>query len=128
MFTSHQNRDNLAECLSNQDVLLQNFQESAASIMKRWNADVEDGVTHLRTTYQSLTGASTNCSADTQEQIKTVVERLNEINEETILNNLAESKHHVELTFANMKMNASVHDFSTYGMNLADLYITLAAQ
>ena len=65
-FISEKNSDNLAECLQDQDILLKSFQQSSESIMKRYNADIEDGLAHLHETYESLVGATANCSTKTQ--------------------------------------------------------------
>jgi len=96
--------------------------------MKRYNDDVVDGVAHLRTVYQSLNSAVANCSAATQQDVQSVVDRLDTIDEQTILDNLAERKKHVELMMAKMKMTAVMHDFPEYGQFLGDLYLTVTGQ
>ena len=125
MFTQKQNHDDLASCLSNQDTLLEGFHQSAESIQKRYNADIEDGIAHLRTIYLSLGSAAANCQDTTKSQIKLIKDGLEEINADTIIANLAEYEKHVKLNMTKMKMHSSVNEFHDYGMNLADIYITL---
>ena len=48
-----------------------------------------------------------------------------ELDEDVIVSNLRDNKGHVELLMAKMKMQHTVHDFFEYGMNFADIYLTL---
>ena len=96
--------------------------------MKRYNDDIEEGIAHLHVFYQSLNSAAANCQDTTKSHIKMINDSLKEVNAETIIANLAEKKNHVELAMVNMKMNAGIHDYHDYGMNLADIYLTLTSE
>ena len=124
-FTLKHNTDNLASCLSEQDELLGMFEGAAESLMKRYNDDVIEGVTELNSVYASLGDYVKGCSKETIDQIAAVQERVNAVEEDMILSNLEVSKKHVELTYAFMKMEAAQHDFSSYGQNLAEYYLTV---
>jgi len=101
------------------------FEGAAESLMKRYNDDVIEGVTELNSVYASLGDYVKGCSKETIDQIAAVQERVNAVEEDMILANLEVSKKHVELTYAFMKMEAAQHDFSSYGQNLAEYYLTV---
>ena len=124
-FTGEQNTDDLASCLADQDVLLKGFQESSASIMKRYNDDITDGVAHMTQVLNSIEGAVSECKASTQKQVKAMTAKLGKVNEKTIIGNLADKKNHVELMMVNMKYNEVSHDFQEYAAHLGELYMTL---
>lgn len=126
-FTGEKVAENLAECLGNQENLLDSFQASAESIMKRYNDDVVDGVAHLRTVYMGLESAVEGCKKETQTLTQGVSAKIAKVDEKTILTNLADKKNHVELLMAKMKMTDVAHEFEQYGVHLGELYLTLAA-
>ena len=126
-FTGEKVVENLADCLANQGTLLDGFQASAESIMKRYNDDVVDGVAHLRTVYMGLEGAVSGCKKETQTLVQGLSAKVGEVDEKTILANLADKKKHVELLMAKMKMTDVAHEFDQYGVYLSELYLTLAA-
>lgn len=124
-FTNQQSTDNLATCLTSQDILLDGFKDAEATLMKRYNEDVVQGVAHLNSIYKSLGSYVEACSDKTKEQVKIVESKLAAVDEATILANLADHKNHIELTYAKMKMHAIMHDFPEWGMSLADFYTTV---
>lgn len=125
-FTGEKVAENLVECLGNQETLLDSFQASAESIMKRYNDDVVDGVAHLRTVYMGLESAVEGCKKETQTLTQGVSAKITKVDENTILTNLADKKNHVELLMAKMKMTDVAHEFDQYGVYLGELYLTLA--
>jgi len=58
--------------------------------MKRYNADIEDGIAHMRAIYMTLGEATANCSDETKEEIKMLTDRLDELDSDTIISNLVD--------------------------------------
>ena len=56
------NYDNLAACVSSQDILKESFQEAIGSIQKRTNDDISVGLAHLRAIFLGLDSNVANCS------------------------------------------------------------------
>lgn len=100
------------------------FDNAADTLMKRYNDDLINGVSALNETFKNLDTSVAACSEDTKNQVKTVQQRVAAIEDEVLLANVADNKHHIELTYAKMKMQAEEHDFFGYGSNLAEFYLT----
>lgn len=96
--------------------------------MLRYNDDIAKGITHLTATYEGLGGSVTTCSQKTRDQVHAMQKKVAELDEETMMANLKFYKNHVELTYAKMKFATELHDFVTYGEQLAEFYTTITRQ
>ena len=128
-FTGETSYDNLASCVTNQSSLLNQWSQAADSLMDRHNDDVSASVAHMIATIQQLDQNVAQCSEETQAQIdsiKSTVADYGTPDEAKIIANLTDSKDHVELQMAKMKMHAAMHNYLDYGVAFTDVFITLA--
>ena len=123
-FTGEKSIDDLATCISAQENLLYSFENAADTLMNRYNDDLVNGVSALNDIFKTLDTSVTGCKPDTMKNIKLVQERVTVVEGEILLANVADNKHHIELTYSMMKMQAQQHDFFRYGVNLAEFYLT----
>ena len=123
-FTGVKSTDDLSTCIATQDDLLKSFDDAADTLMKRYNDDLINGVSDLNELFKNLDKSVAECQKGTIDEVKKLQERVGAVEDEVLLANVADNKHHIELTYAKMKMQAEQHDFFGYGSNLAEFYLT----
>jgi len=116
-FTELNNTDNLAQCVSSH--LQYSVDGAVDSFYGRYNADIIDFEAHMTRILLSLDLTVDECQDLTKEQVTLVQDQIRDVDDDTVIANLAANKDHVELLYAKMKMYQATHDYINFGSALA---------
>ena len=78
-FTEEEKFDNLVQCVTNQDKIVDDITSAVESLFGRRNDDIIEFVAKMRHIFNTLDVETTNCNANTKGQVSILQEKVDQV-------------------------------------------------